>query len=257
MNTAFLTRADGSRLAYCFAPPDQDRPTVVFCSGLKSDMTGSKAMHLEAWCVKRGLGFLRFDYFGHGQSDGAFTDGTIGRWKADALAVLDEVTTGDVLMAGSSLGGWISTLATEARPERVKGLLTIAAAPDFTHELMLAGFAAAQHEALEVNGYVELPSDYDDGPYVISKALIDEAAEHLVMGRHLKIVAPVRMLHGLQDADVPHTLSQRLMDKFAGDDVVLTLIKNGDHRLSEPQDLKRLSAALEDLISAAAPSVRH
>lgn len=246
-----LSRADGATIAYHrLAPADGAAPTgVVFLHGLMSDMTGDKAMVLEAHCRDRGRAFLRFDGFGHGDSSGAFTEGTIGRWAEDAVCALDELTDGPQVLVGSSLGGWIMLLAALARPRRVAGLIGIAAAPDFTEDIMPAALTPAQKEALERHGRIEMPSDYDDGPYIVTKLLLDEGRDHLVLRRPIGLDVPVRLVHGTKDPDVPWETSLRLAERLASDDVEVILVKDGDHRLSSRRDLARLGRVLEALLT--------
>ena len=247
----FLDRPDGETIAYHFSGPKsrvQNSPCgVIFLGGLMSDMTGTKATALESHYAKTNRPFVRFDYLGHGQSSGKFVDGTIGRWCDDTLAVLDEVIKGPLILVGSSMGGWISLLATLARPERVAGLVCIAPAPDFTEELLWPELdEAAQHD-LETTGVYHQPSDYSDEPYVISMNLIEEGRHHLLLENPIPITCPVRILQGMEDPDVPWRHALRLIDKLESPDVVLSLVKEGDHRLSEPKDLMRLTDAIDAL----------
>ena len=170
-----------------------------------SDMTGTKAQALDRFCAARGQAFLRFDYFGHGASSGAFKDATVGRWKADALAVLDDLTEGPQVLVGSSLGGWIMLLAALARPQRVRALVGIAAAPDATEDLMWAELGTEQRAALLRDGFLRLPSEYDPAGYIYTRALIEEGRQHLVMRTLIPLACPVRLLHGMRDPDVPWT----------------------------------------------------
>ena len=246
---AIFRRPDGSNLAYCRSPAiaGDARPGIVFLSGFASDMTGTKATALEAWACGRGQAMLRFDYFGHGQSSGAFRNGTISRWLDDALAVIDGLASGPQILVGSSMGGWIMLLAALARPARIAGLVGIAAAPDFTEELMWMRMTSAQRQALTREGVIREPSNYSDSPYEISRALIEDGRRHLVLGGRIDIRCPVRLLHGMADPDVPWQTSVRLAERLAGADVAVTLIKDGDHRLSRDEDLRRLFAAVEEL----------
>ena len=222
-------------------------------------MTGTKAQALDEFCYARGLGYLRFDYSGHGASGGNFLDGSISRWTADALAAIDSLTLGPLVLVGSSMGGWIMLLAALSRPERVAGLVGVAAAPDFTEELIWRGLSADARAQLLAAGKLEQPSEYSAEPYVITKTLIENGRKHLLLDRPIAISAPVRLLHGQADRDVPHGLSLRLAEQLATDDVAVTLIKDGDHRLSRPQDLARLCAAVDELArqSPAASSARN
>ncbi len=212
-----------------------------------SDMTGTKALALEADARARGQAFVRFDYQGHGASSGRFEDGTIGRWAEDAVAVLDHLTAGPQVLVGSSMGGWIMLLAALARPARVAGLVGVAAAPDFTETLMWDAFGPEIRATLDRDGVYYQPSDYDETPYPITRRLIEDGRGHLLMERPIPIACPVRLIHGAADPDVPHTLSLALMERLASSDVEVTLVKGGGHRLSEPVDLARLTRAVAAL----------
>lgn len=245
----FLETASGRRLAYVQTPGTG--PGVLFLGGFKSDMTGTKAMALEAHCRAQGRACLRFDYSGHGQSAGAFEDGTIGQWRDDALAVLDSLTQGPQLLAGSSMGGWIALLAALARPGRVAGLVLVAPAPDFTRWGIAEQLDDASRAALMRDGKLTRPSDYGED-YVYTRALIEDGARHCLMGGPtIALNLPVRILHGQRDDVVPWQLSLDLAAGLASDDVVLSLIKNGDHRLSSDDDLQRLTAAVDELAAHA------
>jgi pimeloyl-ACP methyl ester carboxylesterase len=226
----------------------------MFLTGFMSDMTGSKALALESWCRAEGRAFVRFDYQGHGASSGAFRDGSIGLWAEDALAVLDQVAKGPQILVGSSMGGWIMLLAALARPERVKGLAGIAAAPDFTQSLIWRDMTPEQRADMERQGFFEVPSQYGEQPYVITRHLIEDGRKRLLLGQTIAIQAPVRLIHGLDDPDVPWQTALDLQDKLASKDVEVTLVKGGGHRLSEPQDLDRLVATVARLAAQLAPS---
>jgi pimeloyl-ACP methyl ester carboxylesterase len=250
----------GSFLAYRrrFASGDGAKvPGIVFLSGFKSDMTGTKASALDAFCQTRGLGFLRFDYSGHGASSGDFLDGTISRWFADALAAFDRLTEGPQILVGSSMGGWIMLLVALARPERIKGLIGLAPAPDFTEELIWRTLSEDERGKLIRDGKLAQPSEYSEDPYVITRALIEDGRKNLLLAGPIAIDAPVRLLHGLNDRDVPYQISLRLQALLAAPDVVVHLIKDGDHRLSRPQDLFRLCAAVDELVQEAASSAAN
>ncbi|MEQ8586952.1 MAG: alpha/beta hydrolase [Thalassobaculaceae bacterium] len=240
-----LSTEDGETLAYHHLPGRA--PGILFCGGFMSDMTGTKAMALEAFARDRGQAFTRFDYRGHGQSSGAFRDGTIGTWKGDALAVLDRVTDGPVIVVGSSMGGWIALLLALARPDRVAGLVGIAAAPDFTEDLMWAEFDSDIRHTLETERIYLEPSEYSDEPYTITMDLIEDGRDHLIMRGPIPIRVPVRLLHGMRDADVPHRLSVLLAERLETDDVQVHLVKDGDHRLSTERDLALLAGAVDEL----------
>jgi pimeloyl-ACP methyl ester carboxylesterase len=222
-------------------------PGIVFCGGYRSDMTGTKALFLEDYCRSRGRAYVRFDYFGHGQSIGNFAQGTIGRWRDDSLAILDSVTEGPQILVGSSMGGWIMLLAALARPERIAALVGVAAAPDFTEDLLPARLTSEQRRQIDEQGAVTLPSDYDPAGYVYTRALIEDGRRHLLLRASIGISVPVRLLHGLADASVPWQTSLRIAEYLASTDVTVNLIKNGDHRLSTDADLARLARTLDAL----------
>lgn len=224
-------------------------PEVLFLGGFASDMTGTKALMLEAHCRGRGQGFTRFDYRGHGMSSGRFEARTIGDWAADATAVLDQVIEGPAVLVGSSMGGWIMLLVALARPERVKGLVGVAAAPDFTERLIHDALTPEEAETLERDGVLQQPSAYGD-PLPITKHLVDEGREHLVLASPIPIGCPVHLLHGQADPDVPFELSLELAQQLESRQVTLELIKDGDHRLSREADLRRLAAALDRMLEA-------
>ncbi|WP_421933007.1 alpha/beta hydrolase [Phenylobacterium sp.] len=242
--TGFLARPDGARIAWRRVAGAQ--PTVVWLGGFRSDMTGTKAEALADWALARGQAYLRFDYFGHGESDGDFAEGTITRWREDALAVLDELTTGPLVLVGSSMGGWIACLTAAVRAERIRALVLIAPAPDFTEKLMAPGIDAAGREALARDGVWMRPSEYGD-PYPITAALLEDGARWSILPGPVPITAPVRILQGGADPDVPWRHALELAQALNSDDVVFTLIKDGDHRLSRPQDIARLLAALDEV----------
>lgn len=237
--------ANGRRIAY--HKLDGNGPGVVFLGGFKSDMDGTKAVFLQDWAHAQGRAFLRFDYSGHGQSSEAFTDGCIGDWAADALAVLDQLTEGPQVLVGSSMGGWMSLLTARARPERIKGLVGIAAAPDFTEDSMWAGFSEAQKAEMAATGRVELPSDYDDGPYVITRKLIEDGRNQLVLRSPLSLPFPVRLLHGTADVDVAMSMPLRIVEHVACDDLRLTFVKGADHRFSDDACLKMITDAVTEV----------
>ncbi len=226
-------------------------PGVMFFGGFKSDMTGTKAMSLQAYCERRGQAFVRFDYSGHGRSTGRFEDGTIGAWAGDATAVLDEVAEGPQIIVGSSMGGWIGLLVALARPKRVAGFIGIAAAPDFTEDMMWAGFSEEIREQLRAEGIYYEPSEYDEGPLPITSALIEEGRRHLLLRGPVALSCPVRLIQGMQDTAVPWQTAFTLAEQLVTDDVEVTLVKGGDHRLSEPADIARLEATLESLLERA------
>jgi pimeloyl-ACP methyl ester carboxylesterase len=239
-----LVRNDNLRLAYRVVHGSQ--PTVVWLGGFHSDMTGTKAQVLADQARATGGGYLCFDYFGHGESDGAFEDGTISRWREDALAVIDDLTEGPLVLVGSSMGGWLACLAAIARPDRVKALVLIAPAPDFTEKLMIPALPPKALARIAEHGAWTRPSDYDEDGYPITRALLEDGARWSILPGPVPIDAPVRVLQGGADPDVPWTHALELANSLTSDDVVFTLIKDGDHRLSRPQDLERLVAAVAE-----------
>lgn len=240
----FLDTGHGRRIAYHQSAGDG--PGVVFLGGFKSDMEGTKAVHLEAWAKAQGRAFLRLDYSGHGQSSGEFTEGAIGDWAQDAQDVISALTKGPQILVGSSMGGWISLLMAKRIPARIAGLVTIAAAPDFTEDSMWGGFTDAQKAELE-SGQVALPSDYG-APYIITKRLIEEGRNNLVLRAPLSLPFPTRFLQGTADADVDMSVALRLMDHAQGPDMQLTLLKDADHRFSDGPALALVEAALIDVL---------
>ena len=243
-----LERGDGHTIAYLKRAAIATGPGVLWLSGFKSDMTGTKAAALDAWAARTGRGYTRFDYFGHGPSSGAFHDSTVSRWREDALAVIDGVTQAPQILVGSSMGAWIALLLALARPDRVAGMVLIAPAPDFTEDLLWAKMPDAAKREIESNGVWMRPSAYDDDPYPITRALIEDGRRHLLLGQPIGIDVPVHILHGMADQDVPWTHALRLVERLQSRDVVLELVKHGDHRLSTPGDLRRLEEALERLL---------
>ncbi|MBT8460415.1 MAG: alpha/beta hydrolase, partial [Boseongicola sp.] len=219
--------------------------------GFRSDKEGTKAIYLEEWAQRRNRAFLRFDYSGHGQSSGEFTDGAIGDWFEDAVAIIDALTEGPQILVGSSMGGWISLLIARERPDLVAGLVTIAAAPDFTEDSMWAGFGEAERAALQRDGKVELPSEYSEGPYVITQRLIEEGRKRLVLRDPLHLPFPTRFMQGTADADVELSVAYRLMAHALGEDIRLTLVKGADHRFSTPDCLAMIVHAVDDVTSRA------
>ncbi|RNF33963.1 alpha/beta hydrolase [Paracoccus methylarcula] len=244
--TDFLDTPQGRRIAYNLLKGKG--PGVVFLGGFKSDMSGTKAMHLEHWARGQGRGFLRFDYSGHGDSSGAFEEGCIGEWFADAAAALTSLTEGPQILVGSSMGGWIALLLARTMPQRVAGLVTIAAAPDFSEQGFWAGFDAAQREVVMRDGRIEIPSEYDDAPYVITRKLIEDGRDHLVMNQSLVLPFPTRLLQGTADEDVPVDWALALLDHAQGEDIRLTLVKGADHRFSSPDCLGLIEDAVTGLL---------
>ena len=237
---------DGHALAYAFTPGAA--PAVVFLGGFRSDMQGTKALALESWAKACGQAFLRLDYSGHGQSGGVFEAGTIGAWYEDARAVIAHEIAQPAVLVGSSMGGWIALLIARDAPEMVAGLVTVAAAPDFTEDGYWAGFTPEQKVALAEQGRVAIPSDYGM-PYVITQRLIEDGRDNLVLRDPLSLPFPVRFLQGTADADVPEAWAHRLLAHAEGPDMRLTLVKGADHRFSGPQELSMIEAAVEDVVA--------
>ena len=251
MTTTYFTSPEGRRLAFRHNPASTGKLTFVWMCGFKSDISGTKVLRLEDWANRTGHGFLAFDYSGHGESDGAFEDGTVSQWRDDALAAIDSQTDGPLVIVGSSMGGWMALLAALARPDRVKGLVLIAPAPDFTEKLMWPEFSPeAQAEIME-QGFTLRPSDYDE-PYTITRALIEDGRQWQILDKPIGFDGPVRILQGMQDADVPWTHAARLVDALTASDLTITLIKDGDHRLSREQDIARLLATCDEMAATLA-----
>ncbi len=241
----FLDTEQGRKLAY--HRTQGAGPTVVFLGGLKSDMEGTKAVHLEAWCAARGQAFLRFDYSGHGESSGTFEEGCIGEWAQDTAAALSALTTGPLVVVGSSMGGWQALLYARAHPERVAGLVTIAAAPDFTEDGYAASFTDAQWAAIERDGQVEMPSDYME-PYIITRRLIEDGRDNLVLRSPLPLPFPVRCLQGTADSAVSTETAVRLLEHADSPDMRLALVKGADHRFSDGPCLGLIEEAIVDIM---------
>ncbi|MGJ4940956.1 alpha/beta hydrolase [Bradyrhizobium sp. HKCCYLS1011] len=226
-------------------------PGLVWLGGFHSDMKGTKALALDAWAAEHGRACVRFDYSGHGESGGEFVDGTIGRWLEESLAVFTRFCRGPQVVIGSSMGGWLALLlareiAKQSQGPTVAGLVLIAPAPDFTEELMWKGFSPAVRQEIETTGVWLRPSEYGD-PYPITKTLIEEGRNHLLLGSAINVGCPVRILQGAQDPDVPWRHAFALAHRLPADDVVLTMIQDGDHRLSRPQDIARILAAVAEV----------
>ena len=228
-------------------------PTVVWMGGFRSDMAGTKAQALADWALAKGRGFLRFDWFAHGESSGDFALGTITRWRLDALAAVDQLTAGPLVLVGSSMGGWIACLAALARPERIHALTLVAPAADFTDKLMGPSLPPQAHAAIARDGVWVARSPYDPAGYPITRALLEDGRRWSILPGPVAIKAPVRVLQGGADQAVPWRHALALAEAITGDDVVFTLVRDGDHRLSRPQDLVRLVAALEEVIGMLRP----
>ena len=243
-----LTRPGGATIAYHRLPGVA--PGIVFLGGFRSAIIGTKALFLHDYCRRHGRAYVRFDYFAHGQSSGDFADGMISRWRDDAVAVIDSLTEGPQILVGSSMGGWIMVLAALARPERIAALVGIAAAPDFTTDLLPRRLSEAQRRTLYTEGRLVLPSPYDPAGYLYTRALVEDGDRNLVLRGAIPLTCPARLLHGMADESVPWQQSLTLAERLASHDVTLTLIKDGDHRLSRDADLARLAAVLDELAGA-------
>lgn len=241
----FLETPQNRQLAYHRTPGKG--PYIVFLGGLKSDMEGTKAVHLEAWAKANGRGFLRFDYSGHGESSGTFEDGCIGDWAEDTAAALGALTEGQLVVVGSSMGGWQALLFARTHPNRVAGLVTIAAAPDFTEDGYWANFSDAQKAALARDGQIELPSDYME-PYIVTQRMIDSGRDNLVLRAPLPMPFPVRFLQGTADTAVTTDTAVALLNHAEGEDMRLLLVKDADHRFSDDRCLGLIEASIEDVI---------
>ncbi len=229
-------------------------PGIFWLGGFKSDMRGTKAEAIALHAAKTGQAYVRFDYSGHGESGGAFEAGTVSRWLEDTLAVFERVARGPQIVVASSMGGWIALLLAQALAAKGKGvdakmagLVLIAPAPDFTEVLMWAQMSPAVRREIEEKGAWLRPSAYDDGPYPITRALIEDGRKHLLLDRPIEIGCPVRILQGVLDPDVPWRHALKLVACLAQDDVVLTLVKDGNHRLSRPEDIERLLRVVDEL----------
>lgn len=244
----FFDGPEGRRLAYHRTPGKG--PWVVFLGGLKSDMEGTKALHLEEWARSTGRAFLRFDYSGHGQSSEKFEEGAIGDWAEDTFAVIDALTEGAVLPVGSSMGGWQALLLARRMPDRLAGLVTIAAAPDFTEDGYWAGFSEAQRQQVMQHGQVEIPSDYMD-PYVVTRRMIEDGRRNLVLRGPLDLQFPVRCLQGTADTAVSTQTAVRLIEHATCPDMRLTLVKDADHRFSDGPCLGLIENAITDILDMA------
>ena len=236
----------GGHVAYRFAPGRS--PTVVYLCGYGSEMTGTKAGHLHRVCAEAGHAYLRFDYRGRGASSGRFEDGTIGSWTDDACAVIEAVTRGPLVLVGSSMGGWIMLLVARRLPERVRALVGVAVAPDFTEDGIWSGMSAGERRNLSSLGVVHVPSRYSDDPYPVTLRLIEDGRERLQLRDRVPLDCPVRLIHGWRDDDVPWQTALRLASRLRSSDVAVEIVGDGDHRLSRDADLARLARALHDVL---------
>jgi pimeloyl-ACP methyl ester carboxylesterase len=246
MAAGILPRDGGATIAY--ERLEGKNPGVVFLHGFRSDMTGGKAMAVEEFCAKRGQAFVRFDDQGHGQSSGAFEEGCIGLWASDAVAVLDALTEGPQVIVGSSMGGWLMLLAALERRDRVAGLLGLAAAPDFTEDLVHSELTPEQKRELLIKGRVEIDDCEGLPPVPITRHLIEDGRQNLLLQGPINLVCPVRLIHGQRDESVPWQTALRLQDHLMSEDVEVTLVKSAVHRLSEPEDLERMLTVLGKLL---------
>jgi len=244
----YLDTAQGRRLAYHRS--DGTGPGIVFLGGFMSDMSGTKALWLEAWARAQGRAFLRFDYSGHGESSGAFEEGCIGDWAEDAQAALGALTEGRQILVGSSMGGWIALLLARRMPERVAGLVGIAAAPDFTEDSMWPGLTEAQRTAITTQGQVSVPNSYDDRPYILTRRLFEDGRAQMVLRAPLPLPFPVRLLQGTEDEAVETAVPLRLLAHAECPDMQLTLVKGADHRFSSPACLELIGHAITDASTA-------
>lgn len=245
--------ADARRIAIRARPGTA--PGIFWLGGFKSDMKGTKAVALDEHAAKTGRASIRFDYSGHGESGGKFEDGTISKWLEESLAVFKDRARGPQIVVGSSMGGWMALLlarALAAEPSlapdaTLAGLVLIAPAPDFTEELMWKSFSDDVRAQIEATGQWQRPSAYGDDPYPITRALIEDGRRHLLLGRPIQVKCPVRILQGVLDPDVPWQHAMKLVSCLAQDDVAMTLVKDGDHRLSRPEDIERLIRTVDEL----------
>lgn len=244
-----IERSHGQTLQAVYLPGEG--PGIVWLGGFMSDMAGTKALHLRDWAEARGRAFMRFDYYGHGETGGDMRTARMSWFRDDALAAMERVETQDLILVGSSMGGWAALLAALAAPERVKALALIAPAPDFTERLIWPQLSEAQRQEMLTRGWIERPSLYGADPYIYARSLIEDGREHLLLGQPIPLSVPIWIVHGMEDPDVPYGLSLELVDKLQSRDVELCLVKEGDHRLSGPEDLARLGRALEGLLARA------
>lgn len=243
---AFFEAPHGTRIGYF--KTEGKGPLVVFMGGLMSDMSGTKALFLENWCREKGQSYLRFDYGGHGASSGSFEEGTIGSWHQDALAAIDNLTEGPIILVGSSMGGWQVLLAALARKDRVVGLIGLAPAPDFTERILLTNLDEAHRKTLMEEGKIQVPHDYEGDPYVFTRDLVEDGQKHLLLDAPIVLDIPIRLIHGMKDNDVPYQISLDIMAALEAKDAELVLLKGANHKLSSPKELAVLTGALESII---------
>lgn len=238
-----LTRTDGETLAYTKLEAPASMPTLVWLSGFNSDMAGSKAQAVKDWAQQNNYGFMAFDYYGHGQSSGEFAKGTISRWREDCLTAIDELTTGPLVLVGSSMGGWMALLTALARTDRVKAMMLIAPAPDFTEKLLWKELPGSAQEDIAHNGFWMRPNEYGE-PYPITRELIADGKKWSILDAPIDLTMPVSILQGKMDPDVPWTHALKIQEKIVSTDCDFHLIKDGEHRLSRPEDIARLLTEL-------------
>ena len=246
-----ITLDNGDYIAYYqhISKSRKNLPGIVFLGGFMSDMGGTKAVALQNFCETQDYSFLRFDYFGHGESSQTFTEGTISAWTDNAITALDRLTKGPQILVGSSMGGWVMLLAALKRPERVAGLIGIAAAPDFTKDLMWDIFPEDIRKTLKTEGIYDMSSEYSDCPYPITYELIKDGNDNLLLDKDIPIECPVTLIHGMKDDDVPYDLSMRLATRLATPHVQLNLIKDGDHRMSSEENILLLCRRIEEMLA--------
>lgn len=248
MQREILNLNDNQYIAYHKSEGKENKPTVIFLSGFMSDMEGIKAKSLEKFCKEKGYGFIRFDYLGHGKSSGNFTDGTITIWKNNVLAVMDGLTKGDVVLVGSSMGGWLMILAALERKDRVVGLVGISSAPDFTEELIWDWMSDAEKKELVEKGQFMLRSKYSEEPYPITKKLIEDGRKNIILNKKIEIDCPVRLLHAMEDNDVPNQLSITLGQQVTSDNMCVNLVARGDHKMSSDENIELICETLGEMI---------
>lgn len=246
----FLKRPGKPDLAYLHSHPgkkDAGGPAVIFLGGYRSDMQGTKATYFEQQCQARGQAYTRFDYSGHGQSGGRFEDGTIGAWTEDTLDIFDHFIREPAVLVGSSMGGWIALLVALKRSALIRGVVGLAAAPDFTEQMYEERLSAQERQELEKKGYFSIPNDYSDEPYVFTKKLHDEAKNHLLLKKGRPVNFSLRLIQGMKDKEVPWQTAAKIQNAFQAEDSDIILIEDGDHRLSRPQDLELIDKEIKNV----------
>jgi len=253
MTIRYFSDNRNGKLAYVHLPATKAGgalPAVMFLGGFKSDMAGTKAVYLEDQCRLRGQEFVRFDYSGHGVSDGDFVDGTIGSWLADAMDILDHIVARDVILVGSSMGGWISLRLLQERESRIKGFVGIAAAPDFTKRVK-SEMSVADHDMIALLGRLEVPNDYSDEPYIFTRSLLEDGDAQSILGQHHKVAVPMVLIQGKEDEDVPWQTAERINSAYPRAKIDIIYVEDGDHRLSRDQDLTLINDHVMRLSSLA------